>query len=257
MGLDAECLLSDDGSERRRSLSLAVRRGTRHRGADLRSLAGAHKASGGPSGSRPSSLRTDTPETPRYPVTVTASYAAAGAPGDTVERLRAWAAEADGRTFTVDDTIAPVRWTATVDYAVDADSAPAAENVAVERYAAEAEGAGIGCAETVIAATGPLGCRRPAARTGPADPRWTRRPYGPGARPATPCRRPRAPTLRDRTAPVHRSATRRSPASADPGLQPCSGPHVAPTGTPLRRDVPSASSRVGLRRWSRSAQASS
>lgn len=94
---------------------------------------------------------------PRYPVTVTASYAAAGAPGDTVERLRAWAAEADGRTFTVDDTIAPVRWTATVDYEVDADSAPAAENVAVERYAAEAEGAGIGCAETVIAATGPLG----------------------------------------------------------------------------------------------------
>jgi hypothetical protein len=93
---------------------------------------------------------------PRYPVTVTASYAAAGAPGDTLERLQAWAAEADGRTFTVDDSIAPVRWTATVDYQVDADSPLAAEHVAVERYAADTEGAGIAAAETVIAATGPL-----------------------------------------------------------------------------------------------------
>jgi hypothetical protein len=93
---------------------------------------------------------------PRYPVTVTASYVAAGAPGDTLERLRAWAGESDGRTFTVDDTIAPVRWTATVDYQVDADSAIAAERVAVERYTAEAEAMGIARAETVIAATGPL-----------------------------------------------------------------------------------------------------
>ena len=93
---------------------------------------------------------------PRYPVTVTASYLAAGAPGDALERLRAWAAGADGRTFAVDDSIAPVRWTATVDYQIDADSAIAAERVAVERYAAEAEGAGIAPAETVIAATGPL-----------------------------------------------------------------------------------------------------
>jgi hypothetical protein len=93
---------------------------------------------------------------PLYPVTVTASYAAAGAPGDTVERLRAWAAGADGRTFAVDDTIAPVRWTATVDYQINAESEMAAERAAVERYTAEAEGAGIVGAETVLAATGPL-----------------------------------------------------------------------------------------------------
>jgi uncharacterized protein (AIM24 family) len=93
---------------------------------------------------------------PRYPVTVTASYTAVGAPGDTVERLNAWADAADGRTFAVDKSIAPVRWTATVDYQIEADSALAAEQVAVERYAAETEGAGITPAETVVAATGPL-----------------------------------------------------------------------------------------------------
>jgi hypothetical protein len=93
---------------------------------------------------------------PIYPVTVTASYSAARAPGDTVERLEAWADAADGRTFAVDDSIAPVRWTATVDYQIDADSEVSAEHVAVERYASEAEGAGIARAETVVAATGPL-----------------------------------------------------------------------------------------------------
>lgn len=77
-----------------------------------------------------------------FAVTVTASYAAAGAPDDTVQRLRAWAAAADGRTFAVDDTIAPVRWTATVDYQIDADSEPDAERVAVERYEAETSGPG-------------------------------------------------------------------------------------------------------------------
>jgi hypothetical protein len=91
-----------------------------------------------------------------YSVTVTASYAAAEAPGDTVERLKAWAAAADGRTFAVDDSIAPVRWTATVDYEVEADGERAAERAAVDRYAREAEGAGIIRAETVVAATGPL-----------------------------------------------------------------------------------------------------
>jgi hypothetical protein len=94
---------------------------------------------------------------PLYPVTVTASYASTDAPGDTVERLEAWAAAADGRTFAVDDSIAPVRWTATVDYQIDAQSAPAAERAAVERYTDEAEEAGITRAETVVAATGPLG----------------------------------------------------------------------------------------------------
>jgi hypothetical protein len=93
---------------------------------------------------------------PLFPVTVTASYTAAGAPGDTVERLKAWADAADGRTFAVDDSIAPVRWTATVDYQIDADSAPAAERAAVDRYAGETDGAGIARAETVVAATGPL-----------------------------------------------------------------------------------------------------
>ena len=93
---------------------------------------------------------------PLFPVTVTASYVAARAPGDTVERLQAWAGAADGRTFAVDDTIAPVRWTATVDYQIDADSAIAAERAAVERFAGEAEQAGIAPAETLLAATGPL-----------------------------------------------------------------------------------------------------
>ena len=93
---------------------------------------------------------------PLFPVTVTASYSAAGAPGDTVEQLRAWAAGADGRTFAVDDSIAPVRWTATVDYQIDAGSEIAAERAAVGRYAEEAEEAGIAHAETVMAATGPL-----------------------------------------------------------------------------------------------------
>ena len=92
-----------------------------------------------------------------YPVTVTASYNAARAPDDTVERLETWASAADGRTFAVDDSIAPVRWTATVDYQVEADSEPAAERLAVERYARETEEAGITAAETVVAATGPLG----------------------------------------------------------------------------------------------------
>jgi|tagenome__1003787_1003787.scaffolds.fasta_scaffold19228063_2 hypothetical protein len=91
-----------------------------------------------------------------YPVTVTASYLAAGSPGDTIERLRAWAAQADGRTFAVDDSIEPVRWTATADYQIDADSDVAAEHVAVERYESETQAAGIARAETVIAATGPL-----------------------------------------------------------------------------------------------------
>ena len=93
---------------------------------------------------------------PPFSVTVSASYLAAGAPGDTTERLRAWAAARDGRTFIVDDSIEPVRWTATVDYEIDADSEPEAERRAVERYASEAEQAGIPRAETVIAATGPL-----------------------------------------------------------------------------------------------------
>ena len=93
---------------------------------------------------------------PLYPVTVTASYVAARAPDDTIERLRAWAAAGDGRTFTVDDSIAPVRWTATVDYQIEANSQLAAERFAVERYAGEAKAVGITRAETVIAATGPL-----------------------------------------------------------------------------------------------------
>jgi hypothetical protein len=93
---------------------------------------------------------------PLYPVTVTASYVAARAPGDTTERLKAWAAAGDGRTFVVDDSIAPVRWTATVDYQIDADSDLVARRLAVERYSRDAEEAGITRAETVFAQTGPL-----------------------------------------------------------------------------------------------------
>jgi hypothetical protein len=93
---------------------------------------------------------------PPYSVTVSASYVAAGAPGDTVEQLRAWAGAGDGRTFIVDDSIEPVRWTATVDNEIDAGGEPEAERLGVERYASEAEQAGIPRAETVIAATGPL-----------------------------------------------------------------------------------------------------
>jgi hypothetical protein len=93
---------------------------------------------------------------PLYPVTVTASYVAARAPDDTIERLRAWAAAGDGRTFTVDESIAPERWTATIDYQIDADSEVVAERLAVERYADDAERAGITRAETMVAATGPL-----------------------------------------------------------------------------------------------------
>jgi hypothetical protein len=93
---------------------------------------------------------------PPHPVTVTASYDASRAPRDTLERLEAWAAEGDGRTFTVDDSIAPVRWTATADYLVDAPSEQEAERTAIDRFMADSSAAGIPAPETVLAATGPL-----------------------------------------------------------------------------------------------------
>ena len=93
---------------------------------------------------------------PPYPVTVTASYDAACAPRDTVALLEAWASGSDGRTFTVDDSIAPVRWTATADYLVDAPSAQDAERTAVNRFMADCSAGGIPEPETVLAATGPL-----------------------------------------------------------------------------------------------------
>ena len=93
---------------------------------------------------------------PPYPVTVTASYDAAQAPRDTADRLDAWAAGSDGRTFTVDESIAPVRWTATADYLVDAPSAYDAERTAVDRFMSDCSRAGIAAPETVLAATGPL-----------------------------------------------------------------------------------------------------
>ena len=92
---------------------------------------------------------------PPYPVTVTASYDASRAPRDTVERLEAWAAGGDGRTFTVDDSIAPVRWTASADYLVDAPTAHEAERTAVKRFMADSAAAGITTPETVLGATGP------------------------------------------------------------------------------------------------------
>jgi hypothetical protein len=93
---------------------------------------------------------------PAYPVTVTASYDASRAPRDCPQRLEAWAAASDGRTFTVDDSIAPVRWTATADYLVDAPSEHDAERTAVDRFIADSAAAGITAPETVLAATGPL-----------------------------------------------------------------------------------------------------
>jgi hypothetical protein len=93
----------------------------------------------------------------RHPVTVTASYNAAEAPADTATRLEAWAADGDGRTFIVDRSIAPVRWTVTADYVVDADSPGNAEQAAVDRFCGDTSEAGIAAPETVLAATGPLG----------------------------------------------------------------------------------------------------
>jgi hypothetical protein len=93
---------------------------------------------------------------PSHPVTVTASYDATQAPADTAGRLEAWAADGDGRTFVVDSTIQPVRWTATADYLVDAANAQDAEHIAVERFRADAAQAGVPAPETVLAATGPL-----------------------------------------------------------------------------------------------------
>jgi hypothetical protein len=90
-----------------------------------------------------------------FPVTVTASYDAGTASPGTLARLRAWATAGDGRTFVVDDSIAPVRWTASVDYLVDALDADDAERAAVERFMAESAHAGIQAPETVLGATGP------------------------------------------------------------------------------------------------------
>jgi hypothetical protein len=93
---------------------------------------------------------------PHYPVTVTASFDAAHAPGESVKRLQEWEASGDGRTFVIDKSIAPVRWTATADYLVDAPNAHDAERSAVDRFMADASKAGIPVPETVVAATGPL-----------------------------------------------------------------------------------------------------
>ncbi|MGH2889013.1 MAG: hypothetical protein ACRDL8_17275 [Solirubrobacteraceae bacterium] len=92
---------------------------------------------------------------PTFPVTVTASYDARCAPPETLRRLRAWAEDADGRTFTVDNSIAPVRWTASADYVVGASSAHDAERTAVGQFLAEAARAGIEAPETILGATGP------------------------------------------------------------------------------------------------------
>jgi hypothetical protein len=93
---------------------------------------------------------------PPYPVTVTASYDASRAPRDCADRLEAWASAGDGRTFTIDDSIAPVRWTATADYLVEAPTEHEAERTAVDRFMADSSAAGIAAPETVLAATGPL-----------------------------------------------------------------------------------------------------
>lgn len=91
---------------------------------------------------------------PPFPVTVTASYDAAHAPRETLGQLRAWAEEADGRTFIVDESIAPVRWTASADYVVDAANAHDAERAAIKQFLAESARTGIETPETILAATG-------------------------------------------------------------------------------------------------------
>lgn len=93
---------------------------------------------------------------PPFPVTVTASYDASNAPPETAELLEEWVGAADGRTFTIDESIAPVRWTVTADYLVDAATIDDARQSAVERFAADSKRAGITAPETVLAATGPL-----------------------------------------------------------------------------------------------------
>jgi hypothetical protein len=92
-----------------------------------------------------------------HPVTVTASYDAGHAPDDTADRLKTWASGGDGRTFTIDRSIAPTRWTVTADYIVDADNPQAAERIAADLFRGDTAAAGIVPAETVLAATGPLG----------------------------------------------------------------------------------------------------
>ncbi len=91
---------------------------------------------------------------PPFPVTVTASYDAARARQGTLDRLRAWADNADGRTFIVDESIAPVRWTASADYVVDAPSEHDAEHTAVGRFLAESAQAGIEAPETILGEAG-------------------------------------------------------------------------------------------------------
>ena len=94
---------------------------------------------------------------PPFPVTVTASYDASSAPNGTMDRLRDWAAGGDGRTFIVDDSIAPVRWTVTADYLVEAPTAHDAERAAVRRFVTESAQAGVTVPETILGATGPIG----------------------------------------------------------------------------------------------------
>lgn len=94
---------------------------------------------------------------PAFPVTVTASYDAIQAPRGTRRLLEVWASSGDGRTFVVDDSIGPVRWTMTADYLVDAPSQHAAESSALDRFSTETSRASIVTPETVVAASGPLG----------------------------------------------------------------------------------------------------
>jgi hypothetical protein len=92
---------------------------------------------------------------PPFAVTVTASYDAARATEGTLTRLRSWADGGDGRTFIADDSIAPVRWTATADYLVEAPNAQDAERTAVTQFMAESARVGIEAPETILGATGP------------------------------------------------------------------------------------------------------
>ena len=93
---------------------------------------------------------------PPFAVTVTASYDAALTAEGTLARLQAWAGDGDGRTFVVDRSIGPVRWTASADYVVESANADDAKQTAVRQFLAESAQAGIDAPETVLGATGPM-----------------------------------------------------------------------------------------------------
>jgi hypothetical protein len=88
---------------------------------------------------------------PIFHVKVTASYDRDAALGETFANLREWASNGHDRTFEIDHSIEPVRWTATVVYREDSATAEEAERQAARRFAAESVDHGISGPETLLA----------------------------------------------------------------------------------------------------------